>query len=602
MPSFNQILTGSVEFAKGAASTAIPSAAVSYGLVKAAPVVARMAPRLAGAGAALMVPGLGHAVMLGGIVYTGYEIFNATRANAAEPSKADQARETPEQARARLGKEFGGTPNDLKLAADNDRANMAKAKTQQQRDAYERRALLAEQEYERRTGQHIGPTVPNAPSPPAHAPSMFERVFGEQKASPFDIRRQEIRAEIEREQKNADLEYKKSPGTGPNQRAHSEKLDKLRGELGKIDKEERDAPSSGKVFFALGQSFGAMAGGMVLGNWVGKAAINGVTATATKAVRESEALGTKALALIKASPKGVIARTVEGDRAAGVVHSFQAIKDRGIAAASYMTPALIAVQGAGAYALGQVSGDENVKIAARADAIVSGVAAIYGAKGVAAANLLARTLPTASAKAASAVKALATRVEREIKVGPAAVAQYRGRSLAAKAAGTVKIAEVKAKTEVAVAGHVSNAAVAVAERQGAARVVVAAQSATASGQVAAQRSKGRVAIARSGAEVAKQEGNRAAVKAAGLTGVERNRAATAVEKSNVVGKQSIERARAVTPISKYSDRWTVQRKSGVTYIATRHDTSVRGRRNGRVRPAKAVAAPIVRPARRAAND
>lgn len=359
----------------------------------------------------------------------------------------------------------GGDPDVYKNIARNSRDQMAKAKTQKERNAQERRALLAEEKYEQLTGIHIGPTLPDFPKPeppkePAKAEGFGSRMlrkaedaidnalFGKDKKSKDDAlstQRQSVEKEVGAIRKEMEDEAKS--GRGQKYRDLQTRLDSKQKELEGLTKEqdskEKEALAAYRQIGAIG--VGAFIGG-VMGRMTQKAAAKGV-ATAEAGI---EKLGAKVTQITKKAPKGVIAGTVEGDKAAAAVAAAKTAQSKSHVskAEAYAIPALNVAHGAAGYTYASTHPDDPASPALRMEGAGAIAAGVVGAKfGVAARAMRA----VASPKAAASLKAAEKRIVREARTGPAGVAQAAGRRKVANAEAQAGVAEARGNTRVAVA-------------------------------------------------------------------------------------------------------------------------------------------------------
>lgn len=575
--------------AEGAAIGGAETAAVVGGASLAMRGLAAVAPRAAAgvasaAGIAFAAPTLAAAATVGGI-YGGVQaarhngstrdIFKATLggavslgtniasdaimgvAHAAEGKKAKKAKkptasaqpkaETPEQARERLGQRWGGSPKDLKLAAENDRANMATAKTQLEREAYERRALLAEQEYERQTGEHIGPTLP---STPAAAPKKgliqqaHDLVFGEggpKKEDALKKSRKELdsRATELRRQMEAELGGQSGQrGIGPNYRALQTQLDKVEAERKRIG--EQQAAKENEELAAYRQ-IGAYAVGGLIGGALGMRTEAAAEAAATAAGKSVAKLARTAVAAVKASPRGVIAGTVQGDKAAAAVSVAKAAAEKRVVSGveAFGLPAFNLAHGAAAITYGNMDKDNPASPLYRMEGAGAIAAGVLGAKyGLAAYAMRAKIPHELTGK----LEAAASRLSREVRGGPGGVAQARGRMKLAKASGAAGVAQERARRDVTVAAG----------------------------------SRQRAAITQAGkGEAAKVSSKIPVVEAGSKLATTKVKGAARVERAEINAKASNSRAIDRNNVDiKYKDVW--QDKRGRTYH--RKDMQVRTRK------------------------
>lgn len=379
----------------------------------------------------------------------------------------DGGRETMEQAEERLGKNLGGSPNDLKLAAENSRRMMGEAKSQASRNAHERRALQMERRYFEKTGVHIGPTLPPAsdvpktmPVPAAATPPpgetwgqrMMRRagegiesfVFGEKRPKVDDAmaqQRKSIEGEIASIRKEMDDESRS--GRGPNYTKLSGRLDTKQAELNTLTNKQAEKE---REELAAYRQVAALGVGALVGLGLGRMTVSAAESKVAAAEKGIVKLADKAAALVGKSKRGVIAGTIEGDKAAAAVSAANKSMTTPIVsmAEAYGIPGVNLAHGAGMYGYAATHKDDPAAPVMRMEGAGAMAAGVLGMKYA----VMARALrPAASPDVMGKLKAAGNRLLREGRTGaPASVAQSKARA----AAGT---ASVNASASVQVASN-----------------------------------------------------------------------------------------------------------------------------------------------------
>lgn len=451
----------------------------------------------------------------------------------------------------------GGDPAVYKKIAENSRKQMAKAKTNAERNAQERRALLAEEKYEKLTGEHIGPTKPEPKQEAAKpGPAVVEEVkpgegfgsrmlrkaeaaventlFGPGKPKAEDAMAKE-RAQLEKAagetRARLDDEFKNRGGAGPKYDKLKKEADEASGKLAELTKKQTEKEAEEAAGY---RQLGAMVTGAAVGVWLGGMTKKAAANAAKVAEKGINQLADKAQKLVNSAPKGVIKGTVEGDKAAAAVAAAKSASSKPLVtnAEAYALPALNVAHGGVAIGLAKSDPDSPAAPLLRAEGTAAIVAGVVGAKyGLAARAMRATVSPNATAKITAAEK----RLNRETRGGPAGVAQAKGRAAVATAKGEAGVASAKAS-----------------------------------------RAAG-VAAARGGASV-----DKAKIGAAADVGIAKAKAASAVEVAEIRGKQAASRQMKRGHVSGYKDTWVVKRKGKKAVVAHRKDMSVRSRKGGGV--------------------
>ena len=286
----------------------------------------------------------------------------------------------------------GGDPAVYKKIAENSRRQMAKAKTNAERNAQERRALLAEEKYEKLTGEHIGPTKPEPKQEAAKpGPAVVEEVkpgegfgsrmlrkteaavenmlFGPGKPKAEDAMAKE-RAQLERAagetRARLDDEFKNRGGAGPKYDKLKKEADEASGKLADLTKKQTEKEAEEAAGY---RQLGAMVTGAAVGVWLGgmtKKAAENAAKVAEKGINQ---LADKAQKLVNSAPKGVIKGTVEGDKAAAAVAAAKSASTKPLVtnAEAYALPALNVAHGG--VAIGLAKSDPEAAIAAYREAL-----------------------------------------------------------------------------------------------------------------------------------------------------------------------------------------------------------------------------------------
>lgn len=464
--------TGYGAAAYGAASLAAGVASAAQSIVDA---------RKRGESASAKVIGEGFAKGFVSPVSTARDmIFSPANAQSAERKKPERRAspqapakpETMDEAMARVGGKFGD-PEQYRLAAENDRRQMAAAKTQAQRDAHERRALANESIYKQRTGRHIGPTLPGS--------ATGEQVTSEQKpggksivgktvglmkeigdlfkvdTSEFDQRRAALMKSREIIERQMAKGVDRGAGIRPETKAALDENDRQLAKLAKEQSEANPYAQAFKTVAPIAASLGGFAaGGGILSG--AKALGQQATVQATEVAK----LGKQAGQLLKTKPNGIIAGTPVGDKAKAIVNESYA---RGGAmpafpspgypgskstaqqvfsnsgrptGAHYAAPALNALAAVGAVGASMTETLAPTEAAKQGERIAAGWEA-----GVALGQW--KSLATApvvrpAAAAVSAIEALRNRVARETAHGANKASQAAVGAVVARAKGNAAIA------------------------------------------------------------------------------------------------------------------------------------------------------------------
>ena len=203
------------------------------------------------------------------------------------------------------------------------------------KDWHERRAIALEHERDRlileqaKAGGQNGGQNGNESQKPT---SFIGKVKNEAKEigdlfkvdnSKYESKRSEIQRQIDFERAKSEAEYRKNPGEGPNQAIHRAEIKRLQGELDKNNNEERQHNPYHEAFSTVAP-IAASLGGYLAGSKL----LSGAKQLAKEGeitAKEVAKLGKKANELLNSRSKGVIAGTVSGDKAKGIVNEAYAL-------------------------------------------------------------------------------------------------------------------------------------------------------------------------------------------------------------------------------------------------------------------------------------
>lgn len=409
----------------------------------------------------------------------------ATAQQAKKPAQRPTAQSSPpnetmEDAMARVGGKFGD-PEQYRLAAENDRRNMVKAKTQSERDAFERRALANESIYKQRTGKHVGPTLPGTATgeqvsseqkPAASKSSVLRDVIDFFRPEKSDLHKQTVR-ELEEVRRDIALENAgKGKGAGPGRGREYDKLTSRRAELENrlkdIEKTEKNP---------YGEAFKTVApiASSVGGFYAGKNLFSGtkeLAEGAAKVGKEVGKLGKEAAAILGSRKNSVIVGTPVGDKAKALINEayarggakpafpspgYPASKETAeqvfgrtgrATAQSYITPGYNMLLAAGAVAASMTDTLAPTEGAKQGERIGAGVEAGIAVGQWAALSKAPAIRPAAAA--ISAIDGLRHRVTRETAAGAAKVGAAKIGAVISQARGSAAVA--RNRTAVRVSG------------------------------------------------------------------------------------------------------------------------------------------------------
>lgn len=386
------------------------------------------------------------------------------------PKPSDE--QTIDERLAELGDKngAGGNPEQYRKISDNSRRNMATAKTNAERNAHERRALLAEEKYEKLTGQHIGPTKAagaasaaapaNGPvvTPPGPNETLGQRLkrragdavenffFGPARAKAedsLDKERKQLEGRLAEQQRIARIEFEQRGGDGPKYRQQQKDIGETQAKLGEVTKQQQ---AREKEELAAYRQIAAYAVGAGVGVGLGKMALGSAQKTVAVAEKGVSTLAKKAVTLVNSSKRGVIAGTIEGDKAAAAVSAAKAAMNRTPVSAveAYGLPGFNLAHGAAAMGYAVTHPDDPASGIMRMEGAGAMAAGVLGLKF----GMQARALrPVISPALQGQLQAADRRLIRETRgSGPAGVAK-------AKARAAVGRANVNATADVKVAGN-----------------------------------------------------------------------------------------------------------------------------------------------------
>lgn len=271
----------------------------------------------------------------------------------------------------------GGDPEQFRRVSENSRRNMEKSSSTAARNAHERRALLAEAEYERRTGKHIGPTAPSnpaasvapAPAPVAAAPHQpappapASTISGPVDAAAFAKRR----AALNESRAIINEQLAKGSRILPETRAA---LDENTRALAQVDADEAASKAAARAAdpteraVHMGLRVASVGAGMYVGHKLAGAVAEGVAKQAAARSAELIELGTRADGLLKAKPAGFgEARAVRTEMAATskVARNFDVMRrPTGGMATAALTALALGEAGVSLYLAGTTN-DEGLK-------------------------------------------------------------------------------------------------------------------------------------------------------------------------------------------------------------------------------------------------
>lgn len=338
----------------------------------------------------------------------------------------------------------------------------------------------------------------------------------------LDTRADDLRARMKEE-------YSGRGGAGKNYDKLKSELNEVEGKLSEVTKKQAEKE---KEELAAYRQVGAVVVGGVVGGVLGKMTLNAAKKAAEEAGKGIAKLADKANKAVAAHPKGVIAGTIDGDKAAAAVAAAKAAAAKPSIGAveAYALPALNVGHGAGMIALSQADPNNPASPFMRMEGTAALVAGLISAKlSVGARAMRAIISPATAGKLLAAEKRLA----REARGGVATVAQANARAKggAASALATEKVATTKIKAA------------------------------------------GRI-------DAAKIDAKKPAITAAARVGVAKAEGASKVGVAEARGKQAVSRQLKRGQTANYKDTWMVSRKGGKSYVAHRKDMSIRTRKNG----------------------
>lgn len=367
-------------------------------------------------------------------------------------------KETDEQRKERLGKNLGGSPNDLKLAIEREKEALGKADTGKMQRYHDRRLRALETQLKIDEGRVKVVPANSEPLPAPTKPEGFGArmlrkaenalegaLFGDKKPKEDSLDKQ--RGSVEREVGaiRKEMEDEAKSGRGSKYTKLQMRLDEKEGELTKLTGEKAKREDAEAAAY---RQVGAMATGAVVGAALGRMTANAAKKAAQTAEEGVEKLAEKAAKLISKSPNGVIAGTIEGDKAGAAVKAAKAAvaKPAVTSVEAYGLPALNVGHGVAAYGYAATHPDDPAASTLRMEGAGAIAAGVVGAKfGVAARALR----PTVSPDAAGKLSAVEKRLGREARGGTAGAAQANARATTSAARGQAQMADISRKADVA---------------------------------------------------------------------------------------------------------------------------------------------------------
>jgi hypothetical protein len=461
---------------------------------------------------------------------------------AAEASVPAESPDSLDKERERLGAKFGGYDKRIDQAIDHAaKSAIDKSNDKKTQDWWRVRELALRAEKENLNK----PKTPEAPPKKGLLQEAKEKIFGTAKPKEDDAlskERRQLEQSVKETSARLDEEFKSRGGKGPKYDALKKERDETQDKLAKLT-EKQSAKEAEET--AAYRQLGAMVGGAIIGGALGRYTERAAHAAAEAAGKGVAKLAKTAVQAVNHAPKGVIAGTVQGDKAAAAVSVAKTAANQRVVSAveAFGVPGLNIAHGAVMYKMGQDEKNPAAPIMRMegAGAIAAGV--IGGKFGLAAYSMKAALPHDLAGKLAAAEN----RIARERKVGPSGVAQARGRRLEDVARGKAGVAKAE-----------SGAAVGVAKVR-ATRDVGVAQS----------RATGRQAAA-------KIDAQRPAIGAGSRVGVAKAQGGSRVAVAEVRGKQAVTRQiQKGGEVGRYKNTW--EDKRGRIYH--RKDMSVRHHAN-----------------------
>lgn len=331
-----------------------------------------------------------------------------------------------------------------------------------------------------------GPAATVAPATPKKGlvESVKEAVFGPPKAPVEDAltkERKQLEGRLKEQQEIARIEYSGRGGAGPKYDKMQADIKATQEAIGQITKRQE---AREKEELATYRNIGAAIVGLGVGTVLGKMTERKARALAEESSKGVVKLARTAVQSVNATPKGVIAGTVQGDKAAAAVAAAQAANGKRVVSGVevFGLPAINIAHGAAAVTYSAMKPDDPAAPLARMEGTAAIVAGVVGGKFALAAYNMRSRIPL---DMASKLKAAQNRLTREGRTGaPAGVALAKGRQQAAvagiNAKGVAERAAITsaARTNAAQVGsqaHVVEAGikVAVAKQVGAGKVEIA---------------------------------------------------------------------------------------------------------------------------------
>ena len=404
--------------------------------------------------------------------------------------------ETDEQRKARLGKNLGGSPNDVKLAIENEKRALEKAGTGKMQRYHERRVRALETQLGVDEGKlKVVPADKtlsgDAPDKAAPKEGLGARIlhktgdaiehalFGDKKKADDALASElnSVKSQIEAAQKGME---KQASSPGPLYEKFQTQLEGPKGPDGKRaggGLNDKQTEIANKIaardkaelegWTSAGMAVAGLAAGMAGGRAVKKAAEK----AAAEVAKDVSALASRAASLVEKSPKGPLKGTIAGDKAAAAVTAAKGATSRPVisAAEAYAVPAIAAGTGAANFTYGVTHPEDPSSGFRKAEGMLTmagGVGMLEGT--VAARGIRAVMSPGTQAK----IEALGNRLAREAKGGFEGVKRAVVRERTAKATASAQMAEVRGARDVAKTQIKATASVETEKVRGAGKVMV----------------------------------------------------------------------------------------------------------------------------------
>ena len=268
--------------------------------------------------------------------------------------------------------------------------------------------------------------------------SVKEAVFGPPKAPVEDAltkERKQLEGRLKEQQEIARIEYQGRGGAGPKYEKMQADIKATQESIGQITKRQE---AREKEELATYRNIGAAIVGLGVGTILGKMTERKARAMAAEASKGVAKLARTAAQSVNAAPKGVIAGTVQGDKAAAAVAAAKAADGKRVVSGveAFGLPAINIAHGAGAVTYSAVKPDDPAAPLARMEGTAAIVAGVVGGKFALAAYNMRSKIPL---DVAGKLQAAQNRLSRETRTGaPSGVALAKGRQQVAIASTNAK--------------------------------------------------------------------------------------------------------------------------------------------------------------------